>query len=903
MTGLTELWSDLRYRVRALLRRNEMERELNDELRFHLEREAQELVREGVPADEAMRRARVAFGAVESVKDASRDGRGTAVVDRIAQDFRYAWRALRRTPGFSVAVILTLGLGIGANAAMFRIVDRLLFRTPAYLRDPEMVHRVYLSRDRRGTRETEGTTEYTRYLDFRRWATSFSDMAGYSNRHLAVGTGSDAREMLVATVSAQLFDFFDAEPVVGRFFTPAEDSVPVGATVAVLGYGYWQATYGGSAQVLGQTLEVGTVDYTIIGVAPRDFVGVADEGAPAVFVPITTYAGTFRGGSAQANYYTRYNWGWMNILARRKPGVPVAAASADLTRAYIRSWNNEVSFSPGLTPAELAKPQALAGPVQTERGPNQSKVTKVAGWVVAVTVIVLLIACANVANLMLARAIRRRREIAVRLALGVSRGRLVLQLLTECLLLAAGGGLAGLLVAHWGGTLLRALFLPELAESGGLFDGRTLLFSSCLTLLAGTLTGLAPVLQSRRTDLVTSLKAGTREGVYRRSRVRSALLLLQAGLSVLLLIGAGLFVRSLQNVRHLRLGYDVDSVLYIYPNMRGVKLGDPAAAALRTRLADAARAIPGVVDAARGLTVPFWDTWTQGLFVSGIDSVDHLGSFTLQAGDSNYFRTVGTRILRGRGIVADDRQAAPKVAMVTQAMARKLWPGQEPLGQCMRMDADTAPCVTIVGVTEDMKQNSLTGDAGLHYYMPIDQFHPEAAVIFARVRGSPEHMRETVRRQLQPLMPGDGYLSVTPMRDIVGELTASWSAGATMFLAFGGLALILAAIGLYSVIAYDVAQRTHELGVRIALGARLGDVVRLVVGDGLRIASLGVALGGMIALWAGPWIEPLLFDQSPRDPVIFGGATAVLLVAAVAACLMPALRGGRVDPNVALRVE
>jgi predicted permease len=504
---------------------------------------------------------------------------------------------------------------------------------------------------------------------------------------------------------------------------------------------------------------------------------------------------------------------------------------------------------------------------------------------------------------MLARSIRRRREIAVRLALGVSRGRLVLQLLTECLLLAGCGGLAGLLVAHWGGAVLQALFLPEGMPRGTVVNGRTLGFAFLVALVAGTLTGLAPVLQSRRTDLVESLKAGVREGVYRRLRLRSALVLLQAALSVVLLVGAGLFVRSLRNVQALRLGYDVDPVLYVYPNLRGVKLSDEAGAALRRQLADAARAIPGVESASLGLTVPFWDTWAQGLFVSGIDSVDKLGSFTLQAADADYFRTVGTRILRGRGLTAEDRKNAPLVALVTEAMASALWPGQEPLGQCMRINADTAPCTTIVGVTEDMKQNSITDDAGLHYYLPIAQFHPEAAVIFARARGDAGELQETMRRRLQPLMPGDGYVTVTRMHDIVDPGIASWRLGATMFLAFGGLALVLAGIGLYSVIAYDVAQRTHELGVRIALGARLRDLVRLVLGDGLRFALLGVAAGSGIALWAGRWIEPLLFDQSPRDPFIFGAVAAVLLTAALIASLIPALRASRVDPSMALRVE
>jgi predicted permease len=900
---LTELVSDIRYRFRALFSRHAVERELADELQFHLQRETERLVREGVAPDEALRRARLAFGGAEVVKEASRDGRGITWLEHAAQDLRYAVRSLRRNPGFTIGVILTLGLGIGVNAAMFGVVDRLMFRTPPYLEQPDQVHRVYLQWIGRDGLQTSNSTEFTRYLDLRKWTSSFAEMAAFANRSMAVGVGSDSREVQVATISANMFSFFAARPVLGRFFEAAEDTVPVGAQVAVLGYGYWQTNYGGRADVLGQQIRVGTVDYSIIGVAPRNFVGISEEGAPAVFIPITTFAGTFRAGPLVANYYTKYNWGWMEIVARRKPGVTLAAATADLSHAYLQSWNYEASLSPNHTPAEIAHPVAIAGPVQSERGPTQSTVTKVASWVSGVAVIVLLVACANVANLLLARSVRRRREIALRLALGVSRGRLVIQLLTESLLLAGCGAMAGLLLAHWGGQVLRTLFLPDGAPAGTLWDGRTLGFALAVAAFAGMLTGMAPILQARRTDLVESLKSGARDGGHRRSRTRTALLLLQAALSVVLLVGAGLFVRSLLNVQAIRLGYDVDPVLYIYPNERGVQLTPVEEAALKRKLLDATRAIPGVESAALGLTVPFWDTWSENLFVAGIDSVDRLGSFTIQAGSPEYFATVGTRVLRGRGFAAEDRQGAPLVTVVSESMARTLWPGQDALGKCMKMASDTMPCITVVGIAEDIRQNSLTKDASLHYYLPIEQFQPGAAVVFARMRGGADEQKESVRRQLQSVMPGDGYITTTSMHDIVDPQVRSWRLGATMFLAFGGLALVLAAIGLYSVIGYDVAQRTHELGIRIALGARLGDVVRLVVGDGLRVALIGMAVGGVVALWAGRWIAPLLFAQSPRDPVVFAAVTAVLLAVALLASAIPALRATRVNPNVALREE
>ncbi len=902
MTAATA-YSEIRYRLRALFRRQEVERELDAELAFHIQRETDKLIAQGLPPAEAQRRARIAFGGVEVIKDASRDSRGISWLEHAGQDLRYALRSLRRNPGFTAGVVLTLGLGIGINAAMFGIVDRLMFRTPAYLREPSMVHRVYLQHTDRDGPQIERSTQYTRYLDLKRWSHDFSAMAAYGDRSYPVGTGTSSREMTVATVSATLFDFFDARPVVGRFFSAEEDTVPVGAMVAVLGYGYWQGEYGGRMGVVGQRIHVGTADYTIIGVAPKNFVGIADNAPPTVFLPITAFAGTFRAGPRLTSYYTSYNWSWMRILARRKPGVSIADAEADLSQAYRKSWENERSLSPSVAALDVAKPAVIAGPVQAERGPGLHAVTRVAAWVSGVALIVLIIACANVANLLLARSLRRRREIALRLALGVTRRRLVLQFLTESLLLAACGAVAGLALAQWGGAVLRGLFLPAGVPAAALADGRTLGFALATAVFIGLLTGVAPIIQARRTDLVESLKSGARDGGGRRSRARTALLLIQAALSVTLLVGAGQFVQSLHHVQSLHLGYDLDGVLYVNLNERGAGLTQPQEVALRQQLLERARHTPGVEQAALGLTVPFWDIWSDNLFVTGIDSVSRLGEFTLQAGSPEYFGTVGTRILRGRGIGPGDVEHSPGIVIVSELMASTLWPGKDALGQCLRVGADTAPCSTVVGIAENIRQGSITGEPARHYYLPTTQYHPEAAVLFLRVRGDVVQLSESIRRELQPLMPGDAYLSVTPMTDIIGEQTQSWRLGATMFVAFGGLALILAAIGLYSVIAYDVAQRTHELGVRIALGARVQDVIGLVVGGGLRVVLAGVIVGAGVSLAAGRWMAPLLYAQSPHDPVVFGMVAATLLFVAVVASAIPAFRASRVDPNEALRSE
>jgi putative ABC transport system permease protein len=880
-----------------------MDRDLDDELRFHLERETEKNVRAGMGPAEAARQARLAFGGVERIKDDTRDVRGVALRDAMSQDVRYALRGLRAKPGFAAAVILTLGLGIGANAAMFGIVDRLMFRSPEYLRDPARVHRVYLTFTTRGKETIDNSFEYTRYLDFARWTTAFDAMAAFGQRTLAIGSGDDARETPVATVSASYFDFFDAHPALGRFFVASEDTVPAGAPVVVLSYGFWQTRYAGSPAILGRALQIDRVTFTIIGVAPKDFAGVTESIPPAMWIPITTFAGLVHQGGTRADYYKNYSWGWMQMLVRRKPAVDAPAATADLTNAYRRSVVAEAALDHSTPHLESSRPHALAGPMQFQRGPLAGRDGRIISWISGVSLIVLLIACANVANLMLARALRRRREVALRVALGVGRGRLLAQLLTESVVLALLGGVAGLGIAQGGSQILKSVFLRDDVALSVATDWRTLGFCAVVALAAGVLTGLAPAIHAGRGDLALALKAGTREGTHQRSRLRGALLVLQGTLAVVLLVGAGLFVRSLRNVRAIRIGFDVDPVLTVYHELRGTKLSDDELTAFGRRLEARAQTIPGVEGVTRSLTLPFWDSWSVSLFVAGIDSVRRLGRFSLQGGSPSFFRVVGTRIVRGRAFTSEDTRTAPRVMVVSEAMARILWPGRDALGQCIRVQADTMPCTTVVGVAENIKTRSLTDDASLNYYMPIEQYHPESANLIVRVHGNAADYVETVRRALQAEMPGSAYVITHTMREAVGPQERSWQSGATMFVAFSTLALVLAAIGLYSVIAFDVAQRTHELGVRIALGAQVRDVLQLIVGAGLRFAIVGIVVGFGLTLVTGKFVAPLLYGVSARDPLILGVVGALLLSVATAASAIPALRATRVNPITALRTE
>ncbi|MFI5231580.1 MAG: ADOP family duplicated permease [Gemmatimonadales bacterium] len=824
--------------------------------------------------------------------------------EAFVQDLRYAARGLRAKPGFTIAVVLTLGLGIGANAAMFSIVDRLLFRAPAMLRDAATTHRVYTVNTYRGKEGASSSIAYGRFKDFERTTTAFSRFAQFTARDMAIGGGDDAREMRVGAVSASFFDFFDAPPAVGRYFTAAEDSAPNGTPVAVLSYGYWQTAFGGRHDAIGATLRVGSLVYTVIGVLPAGFAGLWPDQPPVAYIPIASFAATQGFAMAGQNWWTTYNWTWSNTLAQRKPGVSVAAATADISKAYLRSYENEIAGSKRATPVSVSKPHAVIASVLSERGPNESSLAKVATWISGVALIVLLIACANVANLLLARALNRRREIAVRLALGVSRRRLLSQLLTESVLLAALGGFAGLVIAQAGGALLRAAFLPKAVAHSIVTDPRTLLFAALAALAAGVLTGLAPAFQLRSVNLTSDLKTGAREGTFHRSRLRVALLLMQGALSVVLLVGAGLFVRSLDNVRGIRMGYDIDPILLVNLNMRGVTLDSAATVLLRAKLLAAAKAIPGVENASLQTSVPFWSSWSEDLHVAGIDSVRKLGQFNLNGVSPEYFATLGTRIVQGRGITEADAATAPGAMVVSAGMAKRLWPSSNAIGQCVKMGSDTTPCIYVVGVAEDIKAQRLDADDAYYYYLSSAQFNPQQGGLFVRTHAKRGVLAsETVRRALQKEMPGASYVTITPFADIVGGQTKSWELGASMFLTFGLLALLLAAIGLFSVISYNVAQRTHELGVRVALGAQMSDLIRLVVTEGVKLGALGVGIGAAIALASARWMAPLLFKESPRDPVIFGVVAAVLLSVTVVASLIPARRAARVDPNRALRSD
>ena len=904
-------------RIRRALRlpagkRRRVEVETDDEIRFHLAMRADALVALGATREAAEAEALRRFGALDEVRPrllAAAKHREEKLTmferfDALRDDVRYALRQLRRAPGFSAALALTFALGIGANATMFEILDRLLFRPPAFMPDADRVGRVYLRRPRPdGTERIDNNISYLRYTEMREHTRAFAQTAAvYQDDQRVIGTGAAAEALAVGLVSASFWSMFDARPILGRYFTADEDRPPRGTNVAVLGYGYWQSRFGGDRAVLGRQLRIGGSQFTIVGVAPKGFQGIWAT-TTAAYVPITAAAYDMLGSD---RYHLEHNTSWLEMIARLGPGVMPEAANAELTRAYRQSRSDATAATPGATPITPQSLQLTRGefaPLPMDRGPKRSESAKVATWLAGVSVIVLLIACANVANLLIARGIRRRREIAVRIALGVGRGRLVAQLLTESMLIAVLGGILGLGLAHWGGGAIRRVLLPDVDWSlVPLFDPRVVLFTAGVVGFTGILTGLAPAAHALRADVNGSLKAGEREGGGQRARLRTGLLVTQAALSVVLLIGAALFVRSLHNVQTMDLGWDADRLLHVQLDFRGTDIKREQQKAFVQRALDRVRAMPGVTSASTLFSVPFWMTWSEDVFVPGMDSTDHQRTFVVNPVGDDYFATMGTRLLRGRAVSSSDLPNGAKVAVVSESMGKLLWKGKDPMGQCFRLGADTAPCHEVVGIAEDITFGDLQGDESLQLYLPASQENMVGGIV-VRTAGDPRTLAEPVRREMQQMLPGMGYAKVRLLASVLDSVIRQWRLGATMFTIFGSLALLLAAVGLYGVIAYDVAQRMREMGVRVALGAQAADIRRLVLWQGVRVTALGVTLGVVAAFVTVRYVQKLLFDTPARDPLAFGGAVLTILAVAVLATLIPARRATRVDPVVALRTE
>jgi predicted permease len=808
-------------------------------------------------------------------------------METLLQDVRYAARSLGKSPGFTLVVVLTLALGIGANAAIFSILDALFLRPPPGVHEPERIARLYVVRDTGMLLTPEGGPgNYVDYASLRREAGSFSSMAGQMGSYkVSLGRGEGAREVMHAAVTGGYFPTLGARPEIGRFFGPSEDTVPASA-VAVISHAFWQDHFAGAPDVLGREIFLGGKTYTVVGVAPEHFRGIDSEPID-VWVPFAASRGE--------DLLTTTGFVGLHIFGRLAPGVPAerAAAEAEAVLRHAAELDEALDPTPGV----------LFGPVQVARGPNRSQTASVSLWLALVTGAVLLVASANVANLLLARAARRRREIAVRTALGAGRARLVRQLFTESMLLALLGGAAALLIVFWSSGLIRLFPIPPLPS---LLDVRVLSFTFAVTILTGILFGLLPALQASRTDLGPALRDGAPAEGPSRSRTRTGLLISQVALSMVLLVGAGLLVRSAKAARSVDLGLDADRLLYVSVDLGSIGYEPPARAAFASEAIERLRALPGVVSVDAVQLPPFGGAaYGMAFEIPGMPDKPKGGEGPyVEFVGPEFFRTAGTPLLRGRAFTDADGETSPPVVVVNQSFADRYWPGGEPLGQCLRFEKE--PCTEIIGVVKDIRHSPLA-DAVPKYYIPIAQQAGRgewgSKTIVVRTARAPNAMIARVQGAVQSLAPELPYVRVIPATDLLGPTLQPFRLGAALFSTFAALALVLAAIGLYGVVSFNVAQRTREIGVRIALGAAGRDVLRLVVSRAMLLTLVGVAIGVGGAVAVTRFMRGLLYGVEPLDGVTFLSVPLLLIAVALIAAYLPARRAARVDPMVALRAE
>ena len=886
--------------------RSNVDADVDAELRFHLDERVEALTAEGLPREEARREAEREFGDVDAVRERLRaiDQRVDAHRARAnrweqwRQDFVYSARGLTRTPVVALTVIVTLALGIGVNTTLFSLLDRVFLRMPEGMTAPEELRRLYWV----GSSASNGPVAYA----------PFSIPVADAVTHALDGQASTAlyrsdgerfgeeeeKTTVVTSTGAHYFSVLGVRPAFGRFFTPEEERIEVATPVAIVSQRFWARRFGGSpADAIGQQLVVKRQRYTVVGVVPRDFTGV-DLDATDVWLPLGTLNATYGRPGKGPPWYTSRGLIAFQLLARPEPGIDQAQLEARATLGAQRGFSGD---------RWRAKTTILSGPILAARGPEaRGQDVAIAIRLGGVALIVLLIACANVANLLLADSVRRRREIAVRSALGIGRGGIMRLFASQSLWLAGAAGVTALVIAAWSGALLRALLFPDIHWSTGVLDWRVAVFTLGITLLAGAVAGLAPALRSGRADVSQTLKSGGREGSVHRSRTRAALVVVQTALSTVLLVGAALFVKSLHAIRGLDLGFDVPRLMFVA--VHAAHEGPDQIATVAARLPDLVERlgrVPGVERVALNNMLPMYSfSFNTVLYVNG-DTLPEWsdGAPSVSGVSPEYFETVGLRVLRGRGLTAHDVQAGG-VAVVNETLARLAWPHGDAIGQCLRVGAASAPCVPIVGIVEDARRAQLIESPVRELYLPLPASGTQAwGAIVVRVppdRASAVEL--AARREVAALLPGS-TIQVVRMAKMLAPQYRPWELGARLFTIFGLLALVVAAIGVFSTLSHEVGQRRHELGVRAALGAGVADSVRLVVGSGLRLVGIGVAVGIVLALTGGRLIAALLYGVAPRDPGALGAVAGVLLVVAAIASALPAWRASRADPMEALRAD
>jgi predicted permease len=880
--------SDLLFRLRALFDTKSMDAGLDEELQFHLDRQVEKYIRTGLTPEEARRRVRLDFGGNIQIKEECRDARGTRTIEALRQDLRYGLRTLRKNPGFTCVALITLALAIGANTAIFSVVYGALLRPLPYA-DPDRLVVINETHPRIGTI----SVSYLNFLDWRAQNHVFSGMA------IAAGVGYnlagvDQPETISGqAISSNFLSLIGVHPMLGRDFDPSEDK-PGAAPVVMLTHALWQSHFGGRQDVIGRSVSLDGQGFTIVAVLPPDFRTTEEA---SVLEPL----GVWLTGNDSAK--GRGNRGDTVAIARLAPGATLPRALAEMKgiAAQLAVAYPEENNQFGIT-------------LQPIRELFVGDIRPAILVLFAAVVFVLLIACANVANLFLMRAAGRTREIALRVAIGATRGRIIQQMLAESFVVAGLGGALGLSLAIAGMRAMSSL-IPTMAmpAGGATLNGAVLLFALAATVLSAITFGLAPAMQAVRSGVHARLKESGKSttGGVRQNRWRTVLVVAELALCVILLAGAGLMLKSVGRLIAVNPGFRPDHLLKVSIGLTSTQYQkDSDVRAFWRRLLEGVRALPGVESAALGTNVPLTNNHGRGdITVEGMP-LPSPGNFPhpdRHAVSPGYLHTLGIRILRGRDFTDADSSTASRVGLINARIAHDLFPGQDPVGKRFfygRPDPARKPgWVTIVGVVDDTRLYGLANPSRLEVYRPIWQGTPDGMDLLVKSRIDPAALTSSIRAVVSSIDRNQPISSVSTMDQLVQESVGNRRVTLILLGLFSGLALVLAGIGIYGVISYSVAQRTQEIGIRIALGAGRADVLKMILLQGARIAGAGLAIGIVAAFGLTRYLENLLFSVSPSDPTTFAAVAGVLATVALLACYIPARRTLRVDPMTALRYE
>jgi predicted permease len=820
-------------------------------------------------------------------------------MENLWKDLRYAFRMLLKNPGFTLVAVLALGLGIGANAAIFSVFNGMLWR-PLPVKNPQRL--VVVAAKTRDFQFPVGLS-YLDFQDYRQLNTVLSDLVAYSPSPVNFGVQGKPERAWVDFVSGNYFSTLGIVPALGRTYAPDEGWVQNKDPLAVLSYKFWQKRFDGNPSVIGQTVQVNNHAFTIIGVAPEKFLGAYYFIQPDFYIPLSTLGLV---DPSQSDALTKRSSNYLRVLGYLQPGVSPLQAMAAAQPLDQRLAQDFPDSHKGLS--LLVLPELSARP---EPGLGAFMSTAVIIFMLLVG-LVLLIACANVANLILARANGRRKEFATRVALGASRWRMVRQLLTETILLSVFGGILGMVFARWAAMALTSIHIPTdipLRLFDLRMDWRIFGFTFFAALLTGVVAGLIPSLQASRTDLADTLKAGGRSGGSSSGhhRFRNALVVSQVAVSLLLLACAGFFIRSLQNSAHADMGFRVDHTLMMSVDLGLQGYSEERGQQFYKQLTERVRSLPGVRDAAVSAYIPMGydnsgvNVFPDGQVINDKSNTDVVFNNMVQP---SYFRTAGVPVIKGREFTDADSATAPLVAIINNTFAQKIWPGQDPIGKIFRTKKDGPP-IQVVGLTRTGKYLFLYETPQLYVYFPITQRYSSGANLFVHTEGEPQQLVSAVRDQISQLDSGLPVFAVTTMDDHVryGKPLLPARLGAMLVGAFGVLGLLLASVGVYGVVSYSVSQRTQEIGIRTALGAQRSNVLGIILRQGMGMALIGTVIGIALSFLLFRGLGTVLYGVKSTDLVTLSAVSSLLLGVAFVASYVPALRATRVDPVVALREQ